>query len=252
MRASWLSYTANATRVLGEETNTHSSNISEGQMVTGFKWTYRMWSHTKRHFHSHLDILGEAEWELPGETLVMLNKDMLRETQRYRYLLDRISSCLKHAEGVTWVALLRLKRRLGVGASHHFCPLPGSTAHYRRCKAMRLTTMSSKDAFLLTALLERNHATPVRFWGSKSLFISAFSADHQTHTCLPLQGNHGPSLPPRFCLFSPSGGSFRVLGTPSSQKNTFWCAFLLLHIILRFEIHLVRNMQHYQLVIITA
>lgn len=136
-----------------------------------------------------------------------------------------------------------------MGASHRFCPLPGSTAHYRRCEAMRLTTMSSKDAFLLTALLGRNHATPVRFWGSKSLFISAFSADHQTHTCLPLLGNCGPSLQPRFCLFSHSGGSFHVLGTPSSQKNTCRCAFLLLYIILRFEIRLVRNMQHYQLVI---
>lgn len=82
MRVSWISCTANATRVLGEETETHASNTLEGQMVTGVKWTHLIWSHTKRHFHSHSDVLGEAELELPGETLVMLNKGMLKETQR--------------------------------------------------------------------------------------------------------------------------------------------------------------------------
>lgn len=107
--------------------------------------------------------------------------------------------------------------------------------------------MSSKGAFLLTALLESNCATPVRFWGSKPLFISAFLADRRTHACPPLLSNHGPSQRPGFCLFSHSGGSFHALGTPSPPKHTFQCAFLLLYVIPRFEIHLVRNTEHYQL-----
>lgn len=142
----------------------------------------------------------------------------------------------------------------GLGARHCFPPLlPGSPTRHRRCKAMHLTmTVSSKGAFLLTALLERNRATPARFWGSKPLFVSAFAADWRTHACPPLQSNHGPSQQPGFCLVSHSGGSFHALGTPSSQKHTFRCAFWLLCIILRFEIHLVRNMQRYQPVIIAA
>lgn len=65
-----------------EKRQKHASNTLEGQMVTGVKWTQLIWSHTKRHFHSHSDVLGEAELQLPGETLVMLNKGMLKETQR--------------------------------------------------------------------------------------------------------------------------------------------------------------------------
>lgn len=121
-----------------------------------------------------------------------------------------------------------------VGASRRFSPLPSSTTCHRRCKAMLLTTMSSKGAFLLTALLQSNCATPLKFWGSKPLFISAFSADCRPHACPPLQSHHGPSQQPRFCLFSHSGGLFHALGTPSSQKHTFQCAFSLLYIILRF------------------
>lgn len=99
---------------------------------------------------------------------------------------------------------------------------------------MLLTAMSSKGAFLLTALPESNCATWLKFWGSKPLFISAFLADCRTHTCPPLQSHHSPSQQPRFCLFSHSGGLFHALGTPSSQKHTFQCAFSLLYIILRF------------------
>lgn len=36
-----------------------------------------MWSHTKRHFHPHSDGLGEVERELPAETSVLFNMDVL-------------------------------------------------------------------------------------------------------------------------------------------------------------------------------
>lgn len=135
------------------------------------------------------------------------------------------SSRQKHTEGVTRVAVFRLRRSPG------WVPLTASP-HPRRhhtpqeMQGNTFNDVSSKGAFLLTALLESNCATPVRFWGSKPLFISAFSADCRTHACPPLQSNHGPSQRPGFCLFSHSGGSFHALGTPSSPKHTFQCALL--------------------------
>lgn len=138
------------------------------------------------------------------------------------------------------------------GCQSLLSPLARSTTHHRRCRAMHLRTRSSKGAFLLTALLESNCATPARFCGSKPSLVSAFSAACWTHAHPPLQSHFGLSQWPGFCLFSDSGGSFHALGTLSPQKHTTHCAFLLLYIILRFEIHLVRNMQHYQLVIVAV
>ena len=160
----------------------------------------------------------------------MLNKDMLPKRHRDRNLLDGISSRQKHTEGVRRVAGIQAAEEPGVGTGHCLPPLPGSPTRHRRCKAMHLRTMSSKGAFLLTALLESNRATPVRFWGSTPLFTSAFSVGCQTYACPPLQSNRGSSQRLDFVCF-PILGARSMPWEHRHPRNTRFsvlsCSFIL-------------------------